>query len=301
MLRPDGLDGALVLRGRARDVQTDPSGTAHVCDEVALFGQIAYGTDRHVLELRSEPEDLRLDALIGARASSGFRAAVDAVVPDLRDSQALLYLLLDDLPVATLVSGYAVQYGSPEPLRPTRGVHSLQHADLCSGWRAGGTIMIDIESGHGAPVVTGPVAPSIDTPDDPYGWHEMARLPANGMRRRRRLDVIDAGDEIVLDAMFRDSHMSPEGVETIVHEYTLVATLDPVRHVVLDIEATPQALPWVECPAAAASAQGIVGLPLVGLRPYVRERFVGVPTCTHLNDLLRSLEDVERLVGLLDR
>lgn len=299
MLRPDDLDGTLVLQGRARDVRTDAAGAATVSDEVALFGRVAYGTDRHVLELRSEPDDPRLEALVGTRASSGFRAAVDSVVPDLRDTQALLYLLLDDLPVATLVSGYAVQYGSPEPLRPTPGVHALQHADLCSGWRVGGTIMIGIEAGQGAPVVTGPDAPSIDTPDDPFGWHAMAPLPANGMRRRRRVDVT-AGDPVELDAMFRDSHMSPDGVETIVHEYTLRATLDPSRRVVLDIEATPQVLPWVECPSAAASAQGLVGLPLAGLRPYVRERFVGVPTCTHLNDLLRSLEDVERLVALLE-
>jgi len=300
-LRPDGLDGTLVLQGRARDVRTDRAGVATVEGEVALFGRVAYGTDRQVLELRSEPAEPRLEALVGARASSGFRSAADSAVPDLRDSQALLYLLLDDLPVATLVSGYAVQYGSPEPLRPTPGVHALQHADLCSGWRVGGTILIDIEAGNGAPVVTGPVAPSIDTPDDAFGWHEMAPLPANGMRRRRRLDVIATGDTIDLDAMFRDSHMSPDGIETVVHEYTLVATLDAGTHVVVDIEATPHALPWVECPSAAASAQGLVGLPLAGLRPYVRERFVGVPTCTHLNDLLRSLEDVERLVGLLDR
>jgi hypothetical protein len=38
---------------------------------------------------------------------------------------------------------------------------------------------------------------------------------------------------------------------------------------------------------------------LAGLRPTVREQFVGVTTCTHLNDTLRSLEDLMALASLL--
>ena len=42
-------------------------------------------------------------------------------------------------------------------------------------------------------------------------------------------------------------------------------------------------------------------MPLAGLRPDVRAQFVGPSTCTHLNDVLRGLEDVEWLVHELER
>ena len=40
---------------------------------------------------------------------------------------------------------------------------------------------------------------------------------------------------------------------------------------------------------------------VMGLRPDVRARFVGPSTCTHLNDVLRGLEDIEWLVRELER
>jgi len=59
------------------------------------------------------------------------------------------------------------------------------------------------------------------------------------------------------------------------------------------------AVPWPECPAAVASAARLAGAPAEGLRGWVRDMFVGTTTCTHLNDTLRSLEDVAYLAGLV--
>jgi hypothetical protein len=42
-------------------------------------------------------------------------------------------------------------------------------------------------------------------------------------------------------------------------------------------------------------------MPVMGLRPEVRAQFVGPSTCTHLNDVLRGLEDVEWLVHELEQ
>jgi hypothetical protein len=149
------------------------------------------------------------------------------------------------------------------------------------------------------PVVTGPEAPSLTRPDDPLAWHDFSSLSAHGMRRWRRLDVWPEADSIAIECFFRDSHQDPEGLETVVHEYTVRAGLDPSTKRFTHCHADIGALPWEECPGAAASAGRLVGAPAAGLRQWVRETFVGPPTCTHLNDTLRALEDVPVLVQLL--
>jgi hypothetical protein len=59
-------------------------------------------------------------------------------------------------------------------------------------------------------------------------------------------------------------------------------------------------LPYPECPEAAASARRVVGMTTTGLRARTRAEFVGASTCTHLNDVLRALEDVEFLARAID-
>ena len=85
------------------------------------------------------------------------------------------------------------------------------------------------------------------------------------------------------------------------HEYQLVAEVDPTAFTIVSIDATPRVLPYRECPEAAASAQRVVGATTAGLRARTRAEFVGASTCTHLNDVLRALEDVEVFASTLDR
>jgi hypothetical protein len=92
--------------------------------------------------------------------------------------------------------------------------------------------------------------------------------------------------------------MSGAGVETVLHEYTVHAELDCATGRFLSCTADAGVLPWPECPAAAASAARLVGAPADSLRSWVRETFVGITTCTHLNDTLRALEDAEYLARL---
>jgi hypothetical protein len=121
------------------------------------------------------------------------------------------------------------------------------------------------------------------------------------MRRRRRIDVIPPDDDreglLHVDAMFRDSYVTGAGVETIVHEYTFAADVDPRTHVVVAAEAVARALPFGQCPEAAASAQRLTGAGLDDLRARIRAEFVGATTCTHLNDMLRALADVGLLAA----
>ena len=117
------------------------------------------------------------------------------------------------------------------------------------------------------------------------------------MRRRRRIDLLPPVDDgpLVVDVLFRDCHVDDEGLETIVHEYRVSVRVDPRDFRVLELVATPQVLPWFECPEAAASATRLVGGGFDGLRARVRAEFLGPTTCTHLNDAMRALEDVPAL------
>jgi hypothetical protein len=142
----------------------------------------------------------------------------------------------------------------------------------------------------------GPAAPRLLRADDPDAWHALPEPAPRTVRRRRRIDVTTVGNALHVDAMFRDSHFDDDIVESVVHEYSLRATIDPVTLTITDAEATPRVLPYVECPSAAASTTRLVGLALDAVRDRVRSEFVGTSTCTHLNDLLRSLEDVRGMV-----
>jgi hypothetical protein len=126
----------------------------------------------------------------------------------------------------------------------------------------------------------------------------MAALPHHGMRRRRRIDAhaADAG-RVSIDAMFRDTYVRSDGVETIIHEYTLDVVVDAETGIIVESRATPRVLPWQECPGAVASAGRITGMTLHDLHFRVRQELSGTSTCTHLNDLLRSVADAEALIA----
>jgi hypothetical protein len=299
LLRPDGLLGELVLVGRARDLWTDAASAAHALGDASYEARVGFVANRTITAIDSEPERTALQRVVGTRAAGGFRAALDEALPDERDAHSLLYLLLDDLPVAALVSGYAVAFGTDFPLPP--GHTARRQENLCAGWRSGGTLLEGIETTLRVPVATGPDATPLARADDPIAWHALPPLPDTAMRRHRRLDLRLDGGDVVVDAFFRDLHVAPGGVATIVHEYTVAARLDPVSLVFRSIEATAGALPWIECNPAPASAARLVGQPARGLRARIRTDFTGITTCTHLNDVLRSLEDVETLAAVVAR
>jgi Protein of unknown function (DUF2889) len=302
--RPDGW-GGLRLVGRGRDLLTRTDGSTEVLAAATSDVDIAYTAGPVVQAVRTDPPVDGLDAIVGRTASSGFRAVIDRSVGVPRGS--LLYLLLDETPASTLVSGFANLHATArgvvgaDRLRTARPPGPpLQVADLCAGWQAGGVIMRALGSGTGVPLVTGPEAPALTDPGDPLDWHEAPPIDVDEMRRARRHDLWRGSDGVLhVDAFFRDSHMAPAGLETVVHEYTVVATVSPDASTVLSCEATPRVLPWLECPQAVDSARRLAGMRLTGLRSRVRAELVGPSTCTHLNDMLRELEDVVALAPLL--
>jgi len=270
-----------VLHGRGED-----SVDGDVVAKASMAVDIDYLNGRAITQLTIDPDDRGVAAhLIGQPASARLREALD------EQSGSLSELLLDEIPVTTLISGYALALsGTVEAFAGARtssgGPPRKLPIGVCAGWEAEGVMALSFLAGE--PVLRlGPKAPLDD---------DLAALTATSMRRRRRLDV-RLGAPHVVDAMFRDTYFDDDLGETLVHEYRIAATVDAERRSILTIEATPGVLPGPECPTAAASAARLVGQSLSEVRAHVRAAFVGTSTCTHLNDALRALGDLDALLN----
>jgi hypothetical protein len=294
---------------RTSTIDTHPAGTGHSdvdlrardavgrgpggVDVLGLAGVRAHLAERVIDDIVTDPHDDRLAQLAGSRVGPGFRATVGRLLPDEVARAGLLHLLLDDWVGAALVSGYAVQHTAI-----TRGVEqrlpagTADHmAGICAGFAQDASLVPYAKRNGTIPSVHGPVAPPLDVDS----VHSVEPLRPHGMRRFRRLDLAVNGG---FDAHFRDSHVDGDGVETIVHEYTVEGSIDVSTRTVSSVTAHVRVLPWQECPGAIGSAARIQGMTLSEMRDRVRGEFVGTTTCTHLNDTLRAVADLDALLDL---
>jgi hypothetical protein len=299
LLRPNGLDGEVVVDGRGRDLVMGHDSHPRTAVSASLDARIDYMSACALREIRTDPADDGVLQLLGAAVASGFRAKVAGAVPQAAADRSLVHLLLDDMPGAVLVSGYARHPAGSNDMSTDPALRTSFLAgrnNLCAGFSETGTMLTELSRTGVLPMPIGPAAPRLESTEHPLAWHELAALPPDGIRRRRRMDLLEKGDRLHISAMFRDTHRDSAGQETVIHEYELTAEIDRAELRVLAIEAVPRVLPWVECPHAAGSAGSLVGQTVHDLRTWVRTRLTGTATCTHLNDLLRSLADIDRLV-----
>jgi hypothetical protein len=290
-------DGSTAVAGRGRDLLTRADGTTEVVDEVAVWLGVA--PDGTVCAVGSDPVLDGLDGVVGAPNRSGFRAAVDAAVPDLGPSGAVLHQLLDDVPLAALIASYGMTREHEDWELPPSAADRL--TDLCAGWERTGTMVGALTSTGVFPIPVGPIAPPLGDAGDPLAWHAMDELARRTVRRVRRIDVAPAAQGLLaVEAYFRDSHLGAEGPEDVLHEYTLTAIVCTAEMEVRSAEALAHTLPWPECPGALASAAQVVGMDLGEVRARVADELTGTTTCTHLNDVLRSLAGVPALASALE-
>jgi hypothetical protein len=298
---PDGWGTQMRLVGRARDLLTPADGRSPVTLAEQVI-RVGVGLDRAITDITAEPEHASLGQLVGARGGGRLRSVLGNVVPQERAAAAPLYLLLDDLAGATLISGFAYSQwpeewpidwaerrGSSTSLRRMEGV--------CIGFQPGSSALTD----DGAPRFVHDVRAVEPLPaeGDPSGWHQLDDISSVSMRRARRIDITLAGDTIEIDAMFQDSATVPAGGRVAVHEYALTATADLATGSLVRVLADPRVLPYRECPLAAASAQHMIGTPLAAMREAVLAALPGTAGCTHLNDALRALAEGPALAQAL--
>jgi hypothetical protein len=289
--------------GRGRDLRTRADGTADVVDHADVDAMVeGVATSAVLLSLTADPDEPALQDLVGHPASKGFRGRLDQTLPEHRAGARVLHQLLDDLPMAMLIASYGWSLDADQFELPPDAADRLR--DQCSGWVDGGTMLGTLRDTGIFPIPPGTPADGLGpTTEDPLAWHELPALPPRSTRRRRRLDLVPgaAPDEpLELDVHFRDSHVDPAGVEHALHEYTVAATLEPGSLVVRSCSAVARVLPWPECPGSLASAARVIGDPVATLRNKVAVRFTGTSTCTHLNDLLRSMSSATALAAALE-
>jgi hypothetical protein len=284
----------------ARDLVTGEDGRARVAGSAEL--RVTVDRTRVLRSLGSTPSRDPLRELVGLGGGSGYRARLQALVPDELAAGSPLYFLLDDMPGVTLVGPFAWRlwpvFTEAMALRPRHPV-LLNMRDICSGFRSDAPPIQRMVNGEDPRQNLVPGF-DLDEPGDPIAWHAIPPPPVGSamLRRRRRIDVTP-GPELRVDSMFRDSMWSPEGAEIVVHEYGLHATVDPGSMRLTGIEADPRVLPFMTCPTAGQNVDLLLGEPIRTLRHRVRELVVGTDGCTHLNDALRALAEVPVLVGEL--
>jgi Protein of unknown function (DUF2889) len=300
----------LHLVGRGRDLLTAADSGLRVLDTAGLFVALDYKGVRPIHELRTDPALPAAAALVGRSALSRFRPAARAALGD-EHLGSVLAQLLDDVPVATIVSAAAMSRMGVHA-DSSSGVQRTARTDICAGWQAEGALARRRAAGaeKGPMRERSPLAGDLVSADG-QGWHPMPPLEPTGMRRVRRLDLVPvalagaharasapAGAAFLADGLVRDSFYDPRDTEVVVHEFTVRAAV-AADGTVLDASAGIGVVPGPQCPEARPSATRIVGQRAGELRDGVAREFVGITTCTHLNDTLRSLAGVAALVPAL--
>jgi hypothetical protein len=288
------LEGLVTARGQGRDLLTTSSDATSTLAETAVEAQVDF-RDGRIARIDADPALPHGQTLVGASAYSGFRRTVGALIPDDLAAHTVRYQVVDDLPIALLLSGRVVRaegigLGEPGRMPPT---------DVCAGWVAGGFAVHGF-SELGPPLTIGPRAGALSRPDDADSWHPLDPSVAHSTRRQRRLDVWIEDGIAMVDTAMQDSFVDRNGAETAVHQYGVRATVDLVTRRFVSVAAVPGRLPFPECPSAASTADRLVGGPTTGLRDWVSASLTGPATCTHLNDSLRSLEGVGALLDHLE-
>lgn len=294
MTWPGGIGTSVHCIGSCRDLLTRASlGDVEVIAEAGVVADLS--PERVYESIQTRPERESLAALIGARGGGGSRTRMSGLIPDDKAMASPLFLLMDDLPAAGLISGHiSAEWVEPELRR--RPLHMVPGSmdGICAGHvegasahdPTGGIFMI-----HQVREV-----PSLDRPDDALAWHPHAPdVIEPSMRRARRIDVWIEQDEIHVDAFFQDSAMTPAGIRVAVHEYCISAVADLADGRLTDLFVDPRVLPFDECPNAVRNTSRVVGTTLSEFRSTVIPTLPGTDGCTHLNDMLRALAEVPSL------
>lgn len=298
---PKGAMGEKIMHGRSRDFVTPAQGDGAV--RAAATMETVLEPDKTIRAISAVPAPEALPRLVGERGGGHLRLLMREIMPELIEEADPLYLLLDDISGVSLVCTWAWSLWNPDWMAAMRDASGgdmarmlEERVDVCWGFQRGNT-SLDPER---RPDVGTADGGELRNPADPAGWHEFPALDGVTMRRARRIDVWrDEAGLIRIDSAFQDSAPRPDGTRAALHEYRLTASADPATLELLTLEPEARVLPFGECPGAITNALGLIGSPLPLIRESVLSDLRGPRGCTHLNDALRALADVPKLIEYL--
>lgn len=304
MFWPDGRSGLTHVVGGARDLFTDADGVGHTLDFARIDGEALI--TRELVRVNSADGDHRFDSLSGVRAGGELRGKLRTLFPTAAERDSAQYLLLDDLAGATLVSSwgwFAWEGYHPELIEKVHsegiGGKNGNMRGVCIGL-AEGSSSIDHRGRPYLGQQSSTIVPSLINDADPDGWHAFAPVDGPHSRRARWIDLSIEDSCIVIDTGFQDSAARPDGLRQAIHEYRATAEVDATSGSIKSLAATPHVLPHLECPAAVANIQRLVGQEIASLRDLVPQMLAKELGCTHLNDVLRALSAAQFLATQLN-
>lgn len=289
--------------GRARDVVGKGNPAPEILGEASIEATI--GKDSRIVSLIGDRRQETLAGFGGMRPGGELRKAVAHELPEEVRGETLLHRLLDDLAGASFMStaawyawkdgieGHSARIGVDSLAnRPVEGV-CLSYVQGSSSMSAAGQGIED-HANH-------PVGPLPLPIEDCTGFHALIETDQPNEWRLRRTDIWREDDELVVDAWFQDSSVIQDNIaqRVIFHEYSILATFDAATLQLGQIAVSPHVLPYVTCQAAPATAQVLVGRSAHELRDQVLLHLRGSAGCTHLNDMLRALQDITVLASSL--
>ncbi|HEY3736139.1 MAG TPA: DUF2889 domain-containing protein [Jatrophihabitans sp.] len=285
---PSGRSQSCTVRARAVDAVDDV-----VARSAGFVAEVAGRTVLIGLSgAAAMPEGMR-STVIGASAASGLRGRTAALASG-DSEQRLLRRLFWEMPITLRIAG---QHTVIEEMGASRSSARipLDFVDQCSGWRSGGEVLTRIAAADG--VLSMELGPERPEPAPAERWlpNTEPRSPLS-MRRSRVLSI--AGSEVSLT--HRDWYADANGVVRALHEWNVEARLDLTEDGprFADVRVTGGQLPWRECPSAGGSGSWLDGRSPAEIDATISEDFLGIATCTHLNDALRMFADVPDLLEL---
>ncbi|WP_157098926.1 DUF2889 domain-containing protein [Novosphingobium rosa] len=299
---PEGAANPMVMAGRARDCVTRHDGSNRIVESEWL--EARFDKAKRLAGLRAGRRSDGLADFTGLAPGGPMRKAMATAMPEEGARATLLHRMLDDMAGATFMASAAwyAWPGGTEGYHVASQTESFEHRQVegvCISYFAD-SYALTPEGTVNDPVADHPRAPPALPDADRLGWHDLAPTAPQNQWRLRRTDLWQDDDGFQCSAWFQDSASLPGTLDQriIFHEYALNARFAPDTLALLDIAVDARVLPFSTCRAAPATARKLIGIEARDLRLQVPRLLAGAAGCTHLNDMLRSIQDIE---GMRDR